>query len=245
MSAPADELARRFGGAARRARARAVSERRRSGATASRACSRSCASASATSSRRSTATSATARRTRRGSPSSTSSRRPRATRCASLRRWMGPRRVRTPLQLKPGRAYVVPQPLGVAGIVSPWNYPVQLALAPAIAALAAGNRVMLKPSEVTPATSALLARGDRGAVRAPTSSRSSPAGRRPARRSRACRSTTCSSPARRRSGKLVAMAAAENLDAGDARARRQEPGDRRRRAPTSRASRRGSRSASS
>ena len=75
----------------------------------------------------------------------------------SLRRWMEARRVPTPLELKPGRAYVVPQPLGVAGIVSPWNYPVQLALGPAIAALAAGNRVMLKPSEVTPATSALLA----------------------------------------------------------------------------------------
>lgn len=75
-----------------------------------------------------------------------------------LARWMRPVRVPTPIQLKPGRARVLPQPLGVAGIVSPWNYPVQLALAPAIAALAAGNRVMLKPSEVTPATSALLAR---------------------------------------------------------------------------------------
>ena len=75
----------------------------------------------------------------------------------ALRRWMKPRRVATPLKLMPGRAYVLPQPRGVAGIVSPWNYPVQLALAPAVAALAAGNRVMLKPSEVTPATSALLA----------------------------------------------------------------------------------------
>ena len=74
-----------------------------------------------------------------------------------LERWMRPRRVPTPLHLRPGRAFVLPQPLGVAGIVSPWNYPVQLALAPAVAALAAGNRVMLKPSEVTPATSALLA----------------------------------------------------------------------------------------
>ena len=75
----------------------------------------------------------------------------------SLPRWMRRRKVATPVQLKPGRAYVLPQPLGVAGIVSPWNYPVQLALAPAIGALAAGCRVMLKPSEVTPATSALLA----------------------------------------------------------------------------------------
>ena len=76
---------------------------------------------------------------------------------ANVRRWMRPQRIATPIQLLPGSARIVPQPLGVAGIVSPWNYPVQLALAPAIGALAAGNRVMLKPSEVTPATSALLA----------------------------------------------------------------------------------------
>ena len=47
---------------------------------------------------------------------------------------------------------------GVIGIVSPWNYPYYLAMAPALAALAAGNRVMIKPSELTPATSALMAR---------------------------------------------------------------------------------------
>jgi len=76
---------------------------------------------------------------------------------ANVRRWMRPRRIATPIHLLPGSARIVPQPLGVAGVVSPWNYPVQLALAPAIGALAAGNRVMLKPSEVTPATSALLA----------------------------------------------------------------------------------------
>jgi len=76
---------------------------------------------------------------------------------ANVRRWMRPQRIATPIQLLPGSARVLPQPLGVAGVVSPWNYPVQLALAPAIGALAAGNRVMLKPSEVTSATSALLA----------------------------------------------------------------------------------------
>ena len=75
---------------------------------------------------------------------------------ARLARWMRPRRVATPLHLAPGSAWVMPQPKGVVGVVSPWNYPIQLALAPAIAALAAGNRVMLKPSEATPATSALL-----------------------------------------------------------------------------------------
>jgi len=73
-----------------------------------------------------------------------------------LRRWMRPRRVATPLKLLPGSARVLPQPLGVVGIVGPWNYPVQLALAPAVGALAAGNRVLLKPSEITAETSALL-----------------------------------------------------------------------------------------
>jgi coniferyl-aldehyde dehydrogenase len=75
-----------------------------------------------------------------------------------LPRWMKRRRVRTPWHLLPAAAVIMPQPLGVAGVISPWNYPVQLALAPVVAALAAGNRVMLKPSELTPATSALLER---------------------------------------------------------------------------------------
>jgi coniferyl-aldehyde dehydrogenase len=57
----------------------------------------------------------------------------------------------------PGSNRVVYQPLGVVGIVAPWNYPVSLALAPLATAIAAGNRVMLKPSEFTPATTALLA----------------------------------------------------------------------------------------
>jgi coniferyl-aldehyde dehydrogenase len=75
---------------------------------------------------------------------------------ANLPRWMRHERVGTPLHLQPGRARIERQPIGVAGIISPWNYPVQLALAPALGALAAGNRVLLKPSELTPATSALL-----------------------------------------------------------------------------------------
>lgn len=76
----------------------------------------------------------------------------------NLARWMKPVKVSTPVYLQPARAYVQRQPLGVVGVVSPWNYPVQLALAPIITALAAGNRVMLKPSELTPHTSALLAK---------------------------------------------------------------------------------------
>ena len=74
-----------------------------------------------------------------------------------LASWMRSRRASTPLYLRPGRSWVERQPLGVVGIISPWNYPVQLALLPAIAALAAGNRALIKPSETTPTTSALLA----------------------------------------------------------------------------------------
>jgi coniferyl-aldehyde dehydrogenase len=75
-----------------------------------------------------------------------------------LRRWMKPRRVPTPLHFLPARNLLMRQPLGVVGIVSPWNYPYYLAMEPAVAALAAGNRVLIKPSELTPATSELMAR---------------------------------------------------------------------------------------
>lgn len=75
----------------------------------------------------------------------------------NLRRWMSPRRRSVPLTLGMGRASVQPQPLGIIGIMAPWNYPIMLSLAPMAGALAAGNRVMLKPAEATPKTSALLA----------------------------------------------------------------------------------------
>ncbi len=58
----------------------------------------------------------------------------------------------------PARAEVVPQPLGVVGIISPWNYPMQLALSPLAIALAAGNRAMIKPSELTPRTAEMMAK---------------------------------------------------------------------------------------
>lgn len=74
-----------------------------------------------------------------------------------LPRWMKPQRVSTPLYLQPASAHVLRQPLGVVGVIGPWNYPLQLTLGPLAAALAAGNRVMLKPSELTPRSSALLA----------------------------------------------------------------------------------------
>ncbi|MFC3326234.1 coniferyl aldehyde dehydrogenase [Mesorhizobium cantuariense] len=75
-----------------------------------------------------------------------------------VRGWMRERRVATTMPFLPGRNRLIPQPLGVVGIVSPWNYPFQLAVAPVTAALAAGNRVLIKPSELTPAFSALLAK---------------------------------------------------------------------------------------
>jgi len=75
-----------------------------------------------------------------------------------LRRWLRPRRVSVPGALLPARAAVVREPLGVVLVVAPWNYPVQLLLAPLVGALAAGNAVLLKPSELAPATSAAMAR---------------------------------------------------------------------------------------
>ena len=75
-----------------------------------------------------------------------------------LERWMKPdrRSVRFPLNLLGARAWIEYQPKGVVGIISPWNFPVNLTFAPLAAALAAGNRVLIKPSEFTPATSAAI-----------------------------------------------------------------------------------------
>ncbi|HEY8282033.1 MAG TPA: aldehyde dehydrogenase family protein [Leifsonia sp.] len=77
---------------------------------------------------------------------------------AHLRRWLRPRRVRVPGALLPARASVVLEPVGVVLVIAPWNYPVQLLLAPLVGALAAGDAVVLKPSELAPATSATMAR---------------------------------------------------------------------------------------
>lgn len=74
----------------------------------------------------------------------------------NLRRWMRPRRVATPIYLFPARARIERQPVGVVGIISPWNYPLFLSIPPAVGALAAGNRVILKPSELTPNFAELL-----------------------------------------------------------------------------------------
>jgi acyl-CoA reductase-like NAD-dependent aldehyde dehydrogenase len=74
-----------------------------------------------------------------------------------LTRWTKPERVAIGWRFWPARGRIIKQPLGVVGVLSPWNYPVQLALMPVVAALAAGCRALVKPSELTPATSALLA----------------------------------------------------------------------------------------
>lgn len=76
----------------------------------------------------------------------------------NLRRWMRPERRRSPLLLQPGRSEVWPEPRGVALVVSPWNYPFQLALSPLVAGLAAGNTVIVKPSEFAPHTAAVVER---------------------------------------------------------------------------------------
>ncbi|WP_249871933.1 aldehyde dehydrogenase [Oceanobacillus saliphilus] len=75
----------------------------------------------------------------------------------NLRHWMEPEKVQSPLIHKGSKSYIMKEPLGVILVISPWNYPLQLAVAPAIGAIAAGNCVLIKPSEHAPATSALLA----------------------------------------------------------------------------------------
>ena len=74
-----------------------------------------------------------------------------------LKRWMRPVSRSVGLAFRPASAKIVYQPLGVVGVLAPWNYPLTLTLVPLVEALAAGNRVMIKPSELTPRTSALLA----------------------------------------------------------------------------------------
>ena len=71
--------------------------------------------------------------------------------------WMRPKRVPVGAEFMPASARILYQPVGVVGIIAPWNYPFNLAVVPLIAALAAGNRVMLKPSELTPRTADFLA----------------------------------------------------------------------------------------
>jgi coniferyl-aldehyde dehydrogenase len=74
------------------------------------------------------------------------------------KRWMKPRRAGVGKWFRPARAQVLPQPVGVVGIIVPWNYPLYLAIGPIVAALTAGNRALVKMSEYTPGFSDLFAR---------------------------------------------------------------------------------------
>ncbi len=73
-----------------------------------------------------------------------------------LKRWMRPQKIKVPISLKPGEAFIRYEPLGCVLIIGPWNYPFSLLFQPLISALAAGNTAVLKPSEKAPATSQLI-----------------------------------------------------------------------------------------
>jgi len=88
----------------------------------------------------------------------------------NLRRWTRRKKVRTPAPALPGKSWVQPEPLGVVLVIGAWNYPLQLTMSIAAAAIAAGNCVVIKPSEIAPATSAAIAKWvreflDEGGVR--------------------------------------------------------------------------------
>ena len=74
----------------------------------------------------------------------------------NLKKWARPIKVKTPLFLRPGSSYIQNEPYGQVLIISPWNYPFQLAMAPLVGAICAGNTVILKPSEKTPRTSLII-----------------------------------------------------------------------------------------
>ena len=74
-----------------------------------------------------------------------------------LTRWSSKQRVKTNLGNFPAKSYIIPEPLGVTLIISSWNYPYQLSLAPIVAAIAAGNTIILKPSEISSQTSSVMA----------------------------------------------------------------------------------------
>jgi aldehyde dehydrogenase (NAD+) len=76
----------------------------------------------------------------------------------NLKKWMSPDRVATPMVAQPGSSRIYKDPLGVVLIIAPWNYPLQLAIGPLVGAVGAGNCAIIKPSEVSPSTSACIAR---------------------------------------------------------------------------------------
>lgn len=74
-----------------------------------------------------------------------------------LRGWAAPKRVKTPITQFPAQSFVYPEPYGVALIMSPWNYPFQLTVAPLVGAICAGNCAVVKPSAYSPATTRVIA----------------------------------------------------------------------------------------
>ena len=144
-----------------------------------------------------------------------------------LRSWTKPRRVPTSLVAQPGKSRIYHEPLGVVLIIGPWNYPLQLVLAPLVGAIAAGNCAIVKPSEVVPAISRRARRSGCPSISTPNASRSI-AGR--SRRDdrapgRAVRPHFLHGQRHRRAHRHGGRGQAP--DAGHARARRQEPVHRR------------------
>ncbi len=78
--------------------------------------------------------------------------------CKHLNSWAKSRKVSTPIVAQPGKSFIKPEPQGTALIIGAWNYPLQLILAPLIAVIAAGNCAIIKPSELAPAVSSLIAK---------------------------------------------------------------------------------------
>ena len=76
----------------------------------------------------------------------------------NLKKWSKPKKVATPLDQLPGSAFIYPEPLGVVLIIAPWNYPFQLTISPLVGAIAAGNCAIVKPSEIAPHTSSIIAK---------------------------------------------------------------------------------------
>ena len=71
-------------------------------------------------------------------------------------KWAKVKRVKTNMLNFPSKSYIIPEPLGVCLVIGAWNYPYGLSLAPVIAAISAGNTVIVKPSEMSPSTSAVM-----------------------------------------------------------------------------------------
>jgi len=75
---------------------------------------------------------------------------------SNMEKWAAPRKVKVPIAYQPATARIVPEPKGVVFVIAPWNYPLQLLLAPMVAAISAGNAIVAKPSELAPATAGAL-----------------------------------------------------------------------------------------